>query len=229
MFQLQNMGAFAKFKCFFVSFVLFYTVYLYTYRCPKTHESSLDHAVQVLTHPFSHQHDQLCQKLDTVDHYVAPYRAKAHAFLDSHVHSHHLFKEYKVESKLQLAKAKYYELVHPWTLQFAALIELAEYHAAVYFHSFYVCAKAHFHKTVVPKAGELKKNVAAQAETVAEQVASQASTLKDQVVSQAATLKDQAASQAATIKDQVVSQAGNVKEQVIAQAENIKEKVQSNI
>lgn len=177
------MGCFAKFKCFFTSFLLFYTLYLYTYKCPKVHQSGLDHAVLVLIHPFSNQNDQLCKGIETAEQYVAPYCAQVNQFLDTHVHSHHLYKEYAVESKLQSVKAHYYHFVHPWVLKFGSLVELAEYHIAVQLHVLYVFLEGHYHKTVVPKVNELKETVAAKAETAIDQVKAQAETVKEKVQS----------------------------------------------
>lgn len=160
------MGFVAKFRLLVTSLVLFYTVYLYSYKCPKVHQSALGHAAHVLVHPFSHQDDQLCKGIETAEQYVAPYCAKAHQFLDSHVHSHHLFKQYKVESKLQVVQAKYYQFVHPLVLQLFSFVEIVEYHVAQQLHALFVFLEGHFHKTVVPKVNELKQTVAAQAETV---------------------------------------------------------------
>lgn len=161
-----------KLKFLVVAFTIFYSVYLTTYKCPKVHESVLDHAVQKAVHPFSHQHDQLCSGIEKAESYVSPYYAKVHHFLDAKVHSHHLFKQYKVESKFAAVRAHYYANVHAFVLKFWSLVELAEYHVAVQSNKLYKYLEAHFHKTVVPKVAELKSTVAAQAETVAEQVKS---------------------------------------------------------
>lgn len=181
------MGCVAKFRLLVTSLVLFYSVYLYTYKCPKEHQSALGHAAQVLVHPFSHQHNQLCKGIDTAEQYVAPYCAKAHQFLDAHVHSHHLFKEYKVESKLHGVQAKYYQYVHPLVLQFFAYVEIVEYHVAQQLHALYVFLEGHFHKTVVPKVNELKNTVAAQADAakdkVKETVASHADAANEKIQS----------------------------------------------
>lgn len=134
------------------------------------HESVLDHAVLKLVHPFSHEHDQLCQSIETGQKYVAPYRAKVQDLWNTHVHSHHLLKQYKVDSKLDAAKAHYFKYVYPIVLKFWSLVELAEYHIAVQGQALYRFLESHFHKTVVPKVTELKGSVAAQAETVKQQV-----------------------------------------------------------
>lgn len=166
------MGCFAKFKCFFFSFALFYVVYLLTYKCPKLHESALDHAAQKLVHPFSHQHDQLCLVIELTEKFTSPYLAQAHGFLDRHVHSHRLFKEYKVEAKMNLLKSHYYAHVYPHVLKFWAYVELLEYHLAVRSNQLYRYLESHFHKTVEPKIRGLKETVVAQAETIKSQVKS---------------------------------------------------------
>lgn len=170
------MTVLGKFKLFVVAFTIFYSVYLTTYKCPKVQESVLDHTVQKLVHPFSHQHDKLCEGIQSTQEFIHPYYSKVQGFLDSHVHSHvhshHLYKEYKVESKFAAAKAHYYDHVHAFVLKFWSWVELAEYHFAVQSNKAYKFLESHFHKTVVPKVAELKSTVAAHAETVAEQVKS---------------------------------------------------------
>lgn len=166
------MTTFAKIKFYTASILLFYVVYLFTYKCPRNSETFVEHATQKLIHPFSHQHDKVCGALDTGAAYVNPYLTKAHAFLDEHVHSHRLFKQYQVKSKASFAQAKYYEYVYPVVLKVWQFVELVEYHIAVQFDKVLSLAKGHYHKTVVPKSKEFKDAVAEQAESLKGQIKS---------------------------------------------------------
>lgn len=171
----------AKIKCFVTSFALFYAIYLTTYKCPKQHESGLNHAVLKLVHPFSHQHDQLCEALDKGHTYVSPYLAHVHGFWSSNVESHQLYKDYKIGNKLTTVQTHYNTHVYPYVLKFWELVEVAEYRLAVYAHDLSNSVSAHFHHSVKPKVVEIHSSVAEKAETVKEQVKEQIKSRVDEL------------------------------------------------
>lgn len=148
-----------KFKTYLTALLVFYTVYLFSYKCPSLKESGLEHSSKVLIHPFSHAHNQVCEGLNTGSDFVAPYVAKAHEFLDTHVHSHPLFKKYEIEEKIQLAKAYYFSHAYPYVVQVWQFVEIAEHYIFVQSHKLYTHLEGHFHATVVPKVNEIKNAV----------------------------------------------------------------------
>lgn len=125
------MSAFAKIKCFITSFIAIYAIYLYSYKCSTIEENSLS--------PLFGAHSQLCLTLTKGETYVQPYLAKATEFLDTHVHSHHTFKQYKVEEKLSTAKTSYTKYINPYVVEVYKLIEILE----VKVYEYYVLAVEH--------------------------------------------------------------------------------------
>lgn len=123
------MGAFAKIKCVLTSLLAIYAVYLFAYKCEQLNESTFEHSVESVLHPLSHTHSQACDALYKGHAYVQPYLDSAHKFLDTHVHSHPLFVQFKVESKIACLKAHYYKYVHHLVIQLFKYIEVAEVYA----------------------------------------------------------------------------------------------------
>jgi len=120
------MSTFAKIKCFVASFLLFYTIYLYSYKCVELKETTLEHATQTVFHPLSHSHNQLCEALDIGTNFVHPYITQAHEFLDTHVHSHPLFIEYGIHEKLVSAQDAFVYYVYPYIHQLFQVVDVAE-------------------------------------------------------------------------------------------------------
>ncbi|KAK6460033.1 hypothetical protein DFJ63DRAFT_337993 [Scheffersomyces coipomensis] len=124
------MALFAKIKCFVASFLLFYTIYLYNYKCVELKETSFEHAAESVLHPLSHHHSQACEVLDTAAGYVHPYIVQTQAFLDEHVHSHPLFIEYGIHEKLVSVQDAFVTYVYPYIhqlFQYFAVVETAVY------------------------------------------------------------------------------------------------------
>ncbi|OBA24429.1 hypothetical protein METBIDRAFT_21196, partial [Metschnikowia bicuspidata var. bicuspidata NRRL YB-4993] len=132
------MTSFCRIRLLVISTIAFYSVYLFSYKChQKTLLESLLHpgSGSDLAHPFATQQDQSCDVLNTGADFVGPYMAKASGFLEQHVQSHDLFKKYDVGSKIDHAKAQYFEHVYPQVHRLMQYFEIAEYHAAVHVHN----------------------------------------------------------------------------------------------
>lgn len=141
------MATFAKIKCFVASFLLFYVVYLWTFRCGKLDslyspfqeiknkiqgdEPESIELVKDIPVVFKNKVDSLefaaCGKLNQFEDWLKPYTASVGIWLDTHVHSHPTFKKYAIQDKLAFAKAKYYQLIHPVVLEVFKYIELLQY------------------------------------------------------------------------------------------------------
>lgn len=120
------MTAFAKIRLIVTSIIAFYAIYLFSYKCVQLKESPLKHAVGSVIHPLTHSHNQACEALSRGEVIVAPYVKKVSTFLDTHVHSHPLFKAYKVDQGLNFAKQQYFSFVYPLIIQLFKYVELAE-------------------------------------------------------------------------------------------------------
>ncbi|CUM67976.1 uncharacterized protein PRCAT00005690001 [Priceomyces carsonii] len=138
----------SKIKLFLSTFLLFYVTYLYTYKCEKLAESPLEHGVQQVFHPLSHSHNVFCDALSKFEKFSTPYVESGHAFLDKNVHSHHLFIEYKIGEKLQVAKEKYYQFVYPVLLKIFEYFEVVEYHVSEHVIETYGKLKALYEEKV---------------------------------------------------------------------------------
>ncbi|KAK6459042.1 uncharacterized protein RJT20DRAFT_11445 [Scheffersomyces xylosifermentans] len=136
------MALLAKIKCYLSCILVFYTVYLFNYKCVQLKENPLEEAANTVFHPLTHHHNKLCGALDTASGYVNPYIAKTHEFLDEHVHSHPLFKEYKVEDKITCGKSKFNTYVYPYIEQLFKATEVVESHVHDHLTAQYANAKA---------------------------------------------------------------------------------------
>ncbi|RLV95512.1 hypothetical protein JA1_000999 [Spathaspora sp. JA1] len=127
------MGAFAKIKCFLACFILYYSVYLYNFKCPAL--ATVDKSI-IQTSPLYSEQVALCELLHTgvskVQPYVQPLTENVHALLDQHVHSHPKFIEYKIEDKLTCAKGKLNTHVYPWFNKLFRETEIVEVHVYNY-------------------------------------------------------------------------------------------------
>ncbi|KAG7195393.1 uncharacterized protein KQ657_003151 [Scheffersomyces spartinae] len=144
------MATFAKIKCFVSSFLLFYVIYLWTYRCGQLdnlysplnaikskiagdHPESVE-LIKDIPVVFKNEVDSFefaaCGKLNQFELWVKPYTASGFAWLDAHVYSHPTFKKYAMADKLTFAKTKYYQFVHPLVLEVFQYIEMLQYKVA---------------------------------------------------------------------------------------------------
>ncbi|EGW34201.1 uncharacterized protein SPAPADRAFT_59631 [Spathaspora passalidarum NRRL Y-27907] len=120
------MGAFAKIKCFLACIILYYSVYLYNYKCPTF--ASVDPSI-IESNPLHSEQVALCELLHSGADFIQPYHAKVHEVLDEHVHSHPLFIEYKIKEKIVSARGKISSVVCPLAQQLFQATEIAEIHA----------------------------------------------------------------------------------------------------
>lgn len=148
-----------RLKTLFVSLVLFYTVYLFSYKCPSVAESPLQHTVESVLHPLSHHHNQLCDGLSRGQGFVAPYTAKVHGFLDEHVHSHALFKKYDIAGKATCAQSKYSTYVAPHVLKLWQAVEVAEVYVYDHAVQVYGLIKAQYDLYLAPHVNEAYSHV----------------------------------------------------------------------
>ncbi|KAK6205049.1 uncharacterized protein RJT21DRAFT_137472 [Scheffersomyces amazonensis] len=120
------MALFAKIKCFLASFLLFYTIYLYNYKCVELKETSFEHATETVFHPLTHHHNQLCESLEIGTNFIQPYVVKVQGFLDEHVHSHPLFKQYEIHEKIVAGQDAFGQYVYPYVYQVFQAVDAAE-------------------------------------------------------------------------------------------------------
>lgn len=140
-----------RLKCYVSSFILFYSLYLLTFKCNKLNETPLEHGIETVFHPLSHHHNTLCDGLNKGVNFVNPYIDSVRHQLDEHVYSHHLYKQYKVDSKLEVVKGNYHQYVHPLVIKFLELVEVAEYHIAEHFTQQWGRVQALYNDKVAPK------------------------------------------------------------------------------
>ncbi|ODV80025.1 uncharacterized protein CANTADRAFT_5700 [Suhomyces tanzawaensis NRRL Y-17324] len=131
----------ARIRLLLSSFLVVYVAYLFSYKCVQLKESTLEHGVQSVLHPLTHTHNQACDALNQGSEYLKPYVAQVQQLLDTHVHSHPLFKQYKVEAKLACAKGKYQTYLSPYVQQVFQLIEIIELRVYEYVVAAYTEAK----------------------------------------------------------------------------------------
>lgn len=134
-------------RSFFVTFLLTYTVYLFSYKCDKLNETPLEHGIQTVFHPLSHAHNQVCDSLNKGVNFVSPYLDSFHA----KVASHQLYKDYKVQDKVDCAGGYYSKYAQPYVLQVFQLVET--YEEILVAHLLVVWAKiqAFYASEVAPK------------------------------------------------------------------------------
>lgn len=119
-----------RFKIYLTIFVVIYTSYLFSYKCPKLNESTFEHGVETVLHPLSHSHNQMCDAVNKGVNFATPYVQQVQKFLDDNVHSTKFFKEYQIHEKMVCAQGKYYKFVHPWVIKYFQLLEVVEHHVA---------------------------------------------------------------------------------------------------
>ncbi|ODV67394.1 hypothetical protein HYPBUDRAFT_157452 [Hyphopichia burtonii NRRL Y-1933] len=141
----------------FLTLLVVYSAYLVNFKCSQLNETPLEHSSEVVLHPLSHHHNQICDGYNAGVNFAEPYLSKVHEFLDEHVHSHPYYKEYEVDSKLQLVKGKYLEIVHPYVIQLWQLIEVAEVHIYDHLVELYAHLKGQYESVVAPKITEIKE------------------------------------------------------------------------
>ncbi|CAI5755904.1 unnamed protein product [Candida verbasci] len=129
------MSSFAKIKCFLASFLIFYTSYLYFYKCQTL--TPLQEVGEKILHPLHSHHSQLCEVLHNGINYVEPYATKTHKFLDDNVHSHPLFIEYKIHEKIEFAKSQFIKYVYPRIYELYQLTDQVEAKAYDHFTGLY--------------------------------------------------------------------------------------------
>ncbi|KAF3986393.1 hypothetical protein FT663_04536 [Candidozyma haemuli var. vulneris] len=164
------MACLAKFRNLVVFTVLFYGLYLFTYKCPQVVDHPIESSAKSIFSPLASTHKHLCGHLNHGHQVATPYIGKVHQFLDDHVHSTAFFKDNKIEDKIQCAKGKFNTHVHPYVVKVWEGVEFVEAQAFDLGYKAYGHAEQHFHKTIQPKAEEFKDAVVNQAEAVKDEV-----------------------------------------------------------
>lgn len=164
------MACLSRFRNFIVFLVVFYGLYLFTYKCPQVVDHPIELSAKSLFSPLASTHKHLCGHLNHGHKLATPYINKVHSLLDEHVHSTAFFKDNKIEDKIQSAKAHFFAHVHPYVEKVWQGVEVVEAHAFDAGYKAYGHLEQHFHKAVKPTAEEFKDAVSEQAENLKDQI-----------------------------------------------------------
>lgn len=136
-------------KFIVISLVVFYTSYLYMYKCESVS------ALESILHPLNHHHKCLCDYVDKSETFVKPHLATAQNFLDKNVHQTDFFKKHQIHEKIVGASTAAYDFAHPYLIEVYKVVEIIEVHAYNYLSSIYEKIVALYHGTVAPKVKEV--------------------------------------------------------------------------
>ncbi|KAI5954562.1 hypothetical protein KGF54_002337 [Candida jiufengensis] len=115
---------FLNLKTFLFSFIVFYTTYLYNYKCPTL--SPLEKVENKVLHPLSTQHSTLCELLHGGLDKVDPYYIQLNQFLDNNIRSQPIVKQWELCAKVEATKSHLKQHVYPLLHQLYEFTDVAE-------------------------------------------------------------------------------------------------------
>ncbi|KAI5962324.1 uncharacterized protein KGF55_003400 [Candida pseudojiufengensis] len=115
---------FLNLKTFLFTFIVFYSTYLYNYKCPTL--TPLESIENKVLHPLTSQHSTLCELLHGGLNKIDPYYVQLNLFLDKNIRSQPIVKEWGLCAKVEKTKSNLKYHVYPLLNQLYEFTDYAE-------------------------------------------------------------------------------------------------------